>query len=131
MELQEFKKMLHNSMQDTLMDQYHDYLEAVKLSTDPEVKRKCVAMHISTIGAEHKEKVDPGANLPVFNFTFTSEGMTATATMPTIETTDIGIPITTLPADPNDTLATLDFGMLNPAARVALNRDVDFTEEEC
>ena len=125
MELQEFKKMLHNSMQDTLMDQYHDYLEAVKLSTDPEVKRKCVAMHISTIGAEHKEKVDPGANLPVFNFTFTSEGMTATSTMPVIEVQpEAGIPV-------SESLATLDISMLNPAARVALNRDVDFGADEC
>lgn len=113
-------------MQDTLLDQYHDYLEAVKLSVDPEVKRKCVAMHISTIGAEHKEKVDPGANLPVFNFTFTSEGMTATTTMPVIEVQpDMGIPI-------NDSLATLDMTMLNPAARVALNRDVmDSEDYEC
>lgn len=126
MELAEFKKLLHTQMQDTLLDQYHDYLEAVKLSVDPEVKRKCVAMHISTIGAEHKEKVDPGANLPVFNFTFTSEGMTATTTMPVIEVQpDMGIPI-------NDSLATLDMTMLNPAARVALNRDVmDSEDYEC
>lgn len=119
MELTEFKKLLHAQMQDTLMDQYADYLESVKMSNDPEVKRKCVAMHIGTIGAEHKEKVDPGANLPVFNFTFTSAGMTASATMPTIEAET---------AQPS--LATLDMTMLNPAARVALNRDVDFTEDE-
>ena len=126
MELAEFKKLLHTQMQDTLLDQYHDYLEAVKLSVDPEVKRKCVAMHISTIGAEHKEKVDPGANLPVFNFTFTSEGMTATSTMPVIEVQpEVQICIT-------DSLATLDMTMLNPAARVALNRDVmDSEDYEC
>lgn len=126
MELAEFKKLLHVQMQDTLLDQYHDYLEAVKLSEDPEVKRKCVAMHITTIGAEHKEKVDPGANLPVFNFTFTSEGMTASAVMPVIEVqSDTGNPV-------SDTLATLNVGMLNPAARVALNRDVDFEDDaEC
>ena len=122
MDLAEFKKLLHASMQNTLMDQYADYLEAVKMSTDPEVKRKCVAMHIATIGAEHKEKVDPGANLPVFNFTFSSTGMSATATLPAIE------------AQP-DNLTTFDMTMLNPAARVALNRDVDFADitedDEC
>ena len=117
MELTEFKKLLHAQMQDTLLDQYHDYLESVKMSADPEVKRKCVAMHISTIGAEHKEKVDPGANLPVFNFTFSSTGMTASATLPAIEVQP-------------DNLATFDMTMLNPAARVALNRDVDFTEDD-
>ena len=117
MELADFKKLLHAQMQDTLLDQYHDYLEAVSLSNDPEVKRKCVAMHIATIGAEHKEKVDPGANLPVFNFTFSSTGMSATATLPAIE------------AQPDD-LTTFDMTMLNPAARVALNRDVTFTEDD-
>lgn len=118
MELTDFKKLLHAQMQDTLLDQYHDYLESVKMSTDPEVKRKCVAMHIATIGAEHKEKVDPGANLPVFNFTFSSTGMSATAALPAIE------------AQPDD-LTTFDMTMLNPAARVALNRDVDFGDDEC
>jgi hypothetical protein len=83
--LTEFKRLLHGQMQDTLLDQYHDYLVAVKASDDPEVKRKCVAMHIQTIGAEHKEKADPNANLPVFNFTFTSTGMSATATLPMVE----------------------------------------------
>ena len=117
MELTDFKKLLHAQMQDTLLDQYKDYLEAVILSTDPEVKRKCVAMHISTIGAEHKEKVDPGANLPVFNFTFSSAGMSASST-PAIEVQ---------PAE----LVTFDMTMLNPAARVALNRDVDFGDDEC
>lgn len=119
MELADFKKLLHAQMQDTLLDQYKDYLEAVILSTDPEVKRKCVAMHISTIGAEHKEKVDPGANLPVFNFTFTSAGMTASSIPTAIEVQP-------------DNLTTFDMTMLNPAARVALNRDVmDFGDDEC
>ena len=127
MELADFKKMLHALMQNTLMDQYADYLETVKMSTDPEVKRKCVAMHIQTIGAEHKEKVDPGANLPVFNFTFSSTGMSATSTMPIIEVQpEAGVPITD-----QAQLATLDISMLNPAARVALNRDVDFGDDEC
>ena len=124
MELADFKKLLHAQMQDTLLDQYHDYLEAVSLSNDPEVKRKCVAMHIATIGAEHKEKVDPGANLPVFNFTFSNSGMSATATLPAIEVQpETGISV-------SDTLATFDMTMLNPAARVALNRDVTFTEDD-
>lgn len=103
MELADFKKMLHAQMQDTLMDQYADYLESVKMSNDPEVKRKCVAMHISTIGAEHKEKVDPGANLPVFNFTFSSTGMTATQ-MPTAERVDTVA---------DQSLAVLDFEHLD------------------
>ena len=125
MELADFKKLLHASMQSTLMDQYHDYLEVVKMSMDPEVKRKCVAMHIATIGAEHKEKVDPNDRLTVVNITFTDGGaMTASATPPVIEDQSVmGIPIT-------DNLATLAITRLNPAARVALNRDVDFTEDD-
>jgi hypothetical protein len=105
--LTEFKKMLHAQMQDTLLDQYHEYLEAVKFSTDPEVKRKCVAMHIQTIGAEHKEKVDPNANLPIFNFTFSSTGMSATTTLPMVQE-----------VQPGD-LPTLDFEHLANASELA------------
>ena len=125
MDLSDFKKLLHGQMQDTLMDQYHDYLTAVKMSDDPEVKRKCVAMHISTIGAEHKEKSDPNDNLAVFQFNFTGGGMTATQIAQPAQ------PIT-LESETSEpfNLETLDFGMLNPAARVALNRDVTFAEDD-
>lgn len=137
MELAEFKKQLHGTMQDVLLDVYHDYMESVKMSADPEVKRKCVSMHITTIGAEHKEKVDPAANLPVFNFTFTSSGMTMSADVQpqladpeVIDVQPKGVmetPITDAPSA--DTLATLSISMLNPAARAALNRDVDFSDD--
>lgn len=113
MDLTEFKKLLHGQMQDTLLDQYHDYLEAVKISDDPEVKRKCVVLHISTIGAEHKEKVDPNANLPVFQFNFTSTGMTATQ-LPTAER-----------VEPTDKLATLSFDNLNPVVQNCISEDAD------
>ena len=125
MELSDFKKKLHSQMQDTLLDQYHDYLAAVKMSDDPEVKRKCVAMHISTIGAEHKEKVDATDNLHVFQFNFTSSGMTAVH-LPQSETPLVIENTAGSSGEPK--LETLSFGMLNPAARVALNRDVDFSE---
>jgi len=100
MGLTEFKRLLHGQMQATLLEQYHDYLEAVTISDDPEVKRKCVALHISTIGAEHKEKVDPNANLQVFQFNFTSTGMTATQ-LPTVER-----------VEPAQDMATLSFDNL-------------------
>ncbi len=103
MSLTEFKKMLHETMQHTLLNQYHAYLESVEMSNDPEVKRKCVAMHIQTIGAEHKEKADPNANLPVFQFNFTSTGMTATQ-LPMVEQVDDQKP---------STLPTLDFAHLD------------------
>ena len=125
----DFKKLLHGQMRDTLMDQYHDYLVSVKQSDDPEVKRKCVAMHIATIGAEHKEKADPNDNLAIFQFNFTGGGVTALQ-MPTQEQPQ---PLTLDAATGSSgeplSLATLDFTS-NAAARVALNRDVDFSEDD-
>ena len=113
MGLTEFKKLLHDTMQHTLLDQYHDYLETVKMSDDPEVKRKCVAMHITTIGAEHKEKADPNANLPIFQFNFTSTGMTATQ-LPVAERVDDLV---------DKSLPVLDFNHLKPAMGIPIAED--------
>jgi hypothetical protein len=118
MDLATFKKMLHSTMQSTLLDQYHDYLETVKVSEDPEVKRKCVAMHIQTIGAEHKEKQDPNANLPVFHFTFSSTGMSATTTLPMVQE-----------VQPTD-LPTLDFAHLKPDMGNPISEEDDLTPDD-
>jgi hypothetical protein len=135
MELTEFKKLLHSTMQDSLLSTYHDYMKSVRMSEDPEVQRKALMLHITTIGAEHKEKADSNAGLAVFQFNFHNGHISATqVSPPAADVVDMDEPKPEAPgklAAPatRETLATLDFFQQNPAARVALNRDVDFEDD--
>lgn len=97
---------------------YHEAMSMPGPSISLEERRKALDMLLRYTGVEPEKKVDPNANLPVFNFSFNGGQMQATMVRAAeaIEDssgliTDVAPRTVTPVVEPEDLLSTLD-GML-------------------
>jgi hypothetical protein len=76
----EFKERYHDVIRGNMLALLEGYITDLMTTEDPEVRRKGLAYFSQVVGVEAEKKVDPMANLPVFNITINGGGVQLTAT---------------------------------------------------
>lgn len=92
----EFRDEYHDTIRASMPNLLARYLEMLYTDDDPEVLRKALDFFGRTVGTEVEKKIDPTANMPVFNIVIGTGGaVQITQTLPDtpeVKPTELALP---------------------------------------